>query len=323
MTVSGTFPTDFQGDRSTKYQIALRFLNGKSEVVSQGQLLNEDIPTSPFVLAHTSKQLFVASNREVYVRPLASSSWRTWNYRNDEVLPFWGRALMPSRYAHNEEFESNWPNQSNHDRLPTPPSYVFERWILPAGLVVMRQDGQSEFSGKPTPLWPKRLVFRSEKLDLARTMELEPRFRLRSVPTSVRVEVLKMSFASDFDWDRGLLEDRKGESFCRYDKVRSIAGAREMGRDAYTLTSRFHSTPLSSWWSAKGRTTLHVRGLCGDPNSNLVHFAWKVGNGNPQWAIAHDGEWRPLREDACVLEKPYLFARFSWKVRQTHTRSQK
>jgi hypothetical protein len=292
--VSGTASTDFQGDTSEKYQVTLQFLNGKREVVGQGEILNEndEEPSTPFILAKTRTHLFLVSSRQIYLRPLARGAWRTWNYRDDASLPGFSRAIMPSRYAHNEKFEPDWVDELYNNRLPEVPSYKFERWNVSSRLVVMHQDGTSQRAGMALFLWPKRLVF-------------------RSLPSGVRVELLKMSLPDgDYSWWGNELD---------YEKARQVPGGHVLGREVWNLSPRLHTTQLASWWSAKGKTVFQLRGLCADPNSKLLHFGWQIASGQQQWAIAYNNKWVYIREADCALQSPYLFVRFSWPKRQTHS----
>ena len=316
--VSGISSGDLQGDTSTSYQITLCFRGGKRELVTEGMVINNEAsPSGPFVLARTATHLFLSGQSETYVRSLTKGQWTIWNYR-DEPLYFLGRALMPSRYAHRNKFLDNCPAQLNNDCLPEIPFYNFERWKASSPLVVMRWDAKNAAEKRRFAPWPRRLVFRAGELDVSRTIALEPRLHLRSLPKGVRVELLKMSLPSaDNSWANG--NDEVG-----YKKAQKVRGARVLGREAWELSTRFHTSPASVWsWSAKGMTTLQLRGVCSDPDPNMLFFGWKVGADAERWDIAHNGRWRHILESDNGLRGPQLFARFSWPMRQTDSRFQK
>lgn len=318
--VSGITDTDFQGDTATQYQIALENPDQTHEVVSQDKLLfNVGAPTGPFQFSSTPTHLFLASNSEIYNRSRSEKTWRTWKPLEDPELPYLGRALMPDRYAYNETFESNYPDQTGHDNLPRIPDYNFERWDLPRQIVIMRQnfgEAAAAANDSDSPLWPQRLLFHQRRLDLEKTLALNLKWKLRALPKKVKVEVLKMKFADDFAWNQHITVTRNGSDFYRFDQVAKLPNSQVLGRDQFVLSQKFHATPLASWWNQKGATKVQIRGFCGDPNANLLHFLWKIGD-EQHWEIAHNGEWRPIRESGGVLEAPYLFVRFSWPKRQT------
>ena len=316
VTVSGIYSGDLQGDTSTSYKITLQFPGGKREVVTEGTVINNaQSPSGPFVLARTATHLFLSGQSETYIGSLRKGRWAIWNYK-EEPLYFLGRALMPSRYAHRNKFLDNCPAQSNDDCLPEIPFYNFERWNASSPLVVMRWDARNAAEKRRFFPWPRRLVLRAGKLDISRTLSLEPRLRLRPLAKGVRVELLKMSLPNaDSSWANANDE-------ASYRKAQKVRGVRVLGREAWELSTRFHTSP-SSAWSAKGRTTFQLRGVCSDPDPKMLFFGWKVGADAERWGIAHNGRWRHILEPDNGLRGPQLFVRFSWPKRQTDTGFQK
>lgn len=305
VNVSGSRDSGFDGDTVTNYQISLRLPGGQAEHVSSGQAFYQDAPAGPFRLGKSTSELFLASDREIYHRPITGATWHTWNVGKDESVPYFERAILPGTRGPKETFGTNWPSQSSHDGLPDVSSYAVQHWDAADNTVVMRRQD--------TAAGARDLVFTNWKLDVGKTLAHSPGLKLRPLPHDIRVEVLTMYFPRNFSWQEKLLfENGRGDRFYRYEDATNLPEGRVIAREKFILSAKSHRTPLSSWWNQRGPVTLQLRGICGDSNPNLVHFQWQIGDKPSQWAIAHNGEWRPIRESGYALEPPYVLTRFSW-----------
>lgn len=313
VVVSGAESSDFQGDYSARYTLSLHGLGKKPEIVAHGYIFNEELPAGPFRLQGEGKFLFLTDGQAVFVRPRRGGAWFKHALRDDRNLAFWGRAIMPDRYAHNEKFgnESGPSRDGSENRLPSLPPLVFERWNLKKRLVVLRvtspAPSEANWHDQTRFLWPRRLIFENWKFSAQKPLALEPKWKLRRFPRDVKVEIQALDFADALDVPL---------SATRNDPAK-LPGARSMWQKTVALSASTSALPLQRWWNQKGPTTLQIRGWCADPNPQLLHFQWRVGQGEWFWTIAHRGQSVPLREpNGGALEAPYLYARFRWPERK-------
>ena len=315
-------------DVTTQTVISLRSPDGSIEEVERVNYgeSSTDLPNGPFELKRDGKNLVLRDDTRFYVKysPARTAHDGAWQYQGDLMraneLPLFGRALMPDAYARGEKFDAT----RNHP--PFVPSYKIERWAANKNVVVLVQSGQNSpypkqwnYSDKEQRYqkwirqnWPQRLVFRDWKFDAPGTLALN-KLWLRPVPANVEVELLMLDIPNE-----GAIptDDR------RVWEATKIAGARVVSRQKFALTALPRDITMPAH---AGRTQiLQMRGVCADPNPNLIHFKWRVGDGKvpENWAIAHRGQQRSLREANSgnlpyLIGPPYLFVKFQWKPRVT------